>query len=139
MKTFDESKHRRDDLGRFAKMETSALKKQQIIELDEPQVPALEPAYGFADKERKNTKDHKAHAKEMGFKNQDDYEREACRFFNSSEGVLYYSERRKRFYRYDEKKGRYVTSSYGIIHTFMNVTKKKFKKIEVEDKLVWIK
>lgn len=98
-----------------------------------------ETAYGFANKERKYTKDHIAHAKEMGFKNQDDYEKEACRFFNSNEGELYYSERRDRFYRYDEKKERYVVSSYGVIHTFMNVTKKKFLKIEAEDKLVWIK
>ena len=34
-KRFDESKHRRDELGRFAKMETSVLKKQQTIKFDE--------------------------------------------------------------------------------------------------------
>ena len=32
---FDESKHRRDELGRFAKMETSVLKKRQTIELED--------------------------------------------------------------------------------------------------------
>ena len=66
-------------------------------------------------------------AKEMGFKNQDEYEKEACRFFHSNEGILYFSERRKRFYRYDEKRKRLVTSSNGIIHTFMELTDKKFK------------
>ena len=134
---FVESEHKRDERGRFAEMETSVLKKQQMIELDDSQMPTPETAYGFANKERKNTKHHREHAKEMGFKNQDDYEREACRFFNSSEGMLYYSERRDRFYRYDEKKGRYVTSSYGIVHTFMNITKKEFARKIKEDGLVW--
>lgn len=99
------------------------------------EVSSPERAYGFADKERKNTAHHTAHAKEMGFKNQDEYEREACRFFNSNEGELYYSERRNRFYRYDEKKKRLVTSSGGVIHTFMLITKKKMEDKIKEDKL----
>lgn len=94
-----------------------------------------EQAYGFVGKDRKNTAHHKNHAKEMGFNNQDEYEREACRFFNSNEGELYYSERRDRFYRYDEKKGRLVTSSNGVIHTFMPITKKKMGDKIKEDKL----
>ena len=102
-------------------------------------IPHIEYAYGFVDNIRKNTKDHILHAKEMGFKNQSDYEREACRFFNGNEGDLYYSVRRKRFYRYDKKKERMVVSSKGIIHTFMKKTSKEFSRTVREDKLVWIK
>lgn len=132
-KRFIESEHKRDERGRFAEMNTSALKKQQEILIDG--IPPVEYAYGFASKEKLSTKHHQDHAKEMGFKNQSDYEREACRFFNSHEGDLYYSERRKRFYRYDRKTKRMVASSDGIIHTFMVVSEKKFETKKKEDKL----
>ena len=35
IKEFDESEHKRDERGRFAEMETSALKKRQTIDLDD--------------------------------------------------------------------------------------------------------
>lgn len=37
IKEFDEREHKRDERGRFAEMETSALKKRQMIELKERQ------------------------------------------------------------------------------------------------------
>ena len=132
---FVESKHKRDELGRFAEMDTSELKKRQAKELKGGNNLHSEKAHGFADKERKNTKNHIAHAKEMGFKNQDEYEKAACDFFNEGEGDLYYRERRKRFYRYDRKTKRMVASSDGIIHTFMLVSEKKFETKKKEDKL----
>lgn len=38
MVEFDESKHKRDELGRFAKMSASELKERQMIELDNDKV-----------------------------------------------------------------------------------------------------
>ena len=94
-----------------------------------------ETAYGFADKERKNTAHHKKHAKEMGFKNQDEYERAACEFFNGKQGALYYEERRKRFYRYDERSKLLAVASDSVIHTFAIYTKKEFDRIKKQESL----
>ena len=134
-KQFIESEHKRDERGRFAEMDTSELKKRQAKELKGGNNLHPEKAHGFADKERKNTKHHIAHAKEMGFKNQDEYEKAACDFFNGRSGELYYSERRERFYRYDKKTQRMVVSSNGVIHTFMKVSLKKFEVKKKEDGL----
>lgn len=127
-KRFVESEHKRDERGRFAQMGTSELKKRQEREVVEHKNIYPEKAYGFAkDKNnRKGTKHHIAHAKEMGYNNQDDYEVAAVKFFNGNEGKLYYEPRRNRFYRYDEKTKRMCVSSNGIIHTFVLYTKKKF-------------
>lgn len=92
-------------------------------------------AYGFADKTRKNTKHHKRHAQEMGFKNQDEYERAAVEFFNSDKGKLYYGEARDRFYRYDEETHIIAISSNGIIHTFGYRTPKEFLKMKEQERL----
>ena len=99
------------------------------------EIPQPETAYGFANKERKETAHHKAHAKEMGFKNQDEYEKAACEFFNSNDGKLYYEPRRKRFYRYDEKNQRLAVSSKGIVHTFAIYTQKEFERIRKQERL----
>lgn len=113
--------------------------KERVAEInsttEKPKRPEVEEAYGFADKERQNTKNHVSHAKELGFKNQRDYERAAVDFFNSSRGKLYYSERRKRYYRYDERTGEMVVSSNGVIHTYLKRSKKDFQKIIGVDKL----
>ena len=128
-----------DSNGRFtSKNGTAELEKKYNDDLP-LNISKPEKAYGFANKERKNTKDHVAHAKEMGFKNQDEYERAACKFFNSNDGELYYSERRKRFYRYDKKNKRMCVSSNGIVHTFMIKTEKEFYKTSNGDKLKWIR
>lgn len=132
---FVESEHKRDERGRFVKMGTSELKAAAMIELENYSNLQPEKAYGFADNERMNTSHHVAHAKEMGFKNQSDYEKAAVSFFNGDEGELYYSERRERFYRYDKKSKRMVVSSDGVIHTFMIVSNKKFETKQREDKL----
>ncbi len=94
-----------------------------------------EIAYGFANKERKNTRHHKDHAKEMGYKNQDEYERAAVEFFNSDKGKLYYGNARDRYYRYNENTGEYAVSSNGVIHTYMKKTKKEFERAKIQEKL----
>ena len=56
--------------------------------------PKPPKAYSF---NRLNTKHHKDHAKEMGFKNTKEYEAAAVEFFNSDRGVLYYSNISKKY------------------------------------------
>ena len=109
-------------------------------ELDKKNAPLKsvqkpEIAYGFANKERKNTRHHKDHAKEMGYKNQDEYERAAVEFFNSDKGKLYYGNARDRYYRYNENTGEYAVSSNGVIHTYMKKTKKEFERAKIQEKL----
>lgn len=104
-------------------------KNAPLISVQKPEI-----AYSFANKERKNTRHHKDHAKEMGYKNQDEYERAAGEFFNGDKGKLYYSNARGKYYRYDEYSGKFAASSNGVIHTFKYVTKKEFKrKIKQDD------
>lgn len=52
---------------------------------------------------RLNTKNHIRHAKELGYKNQAEYEKAAADFFGSARGKLYIDLRLKEFYRYEEK------------------------------------
>ena len=84
---------------------------------------------------RLNTKNHIRHAKELGYKNQTEYEKAAIDFFNSKRGKLYYSSVRSRYYKYDTATGEFVVSSDGFIHTYYKVTQKKFAKIESQDEL----
>lgn len=94
--------------------------------------PKLEKATGF---NRLETKHHKRHAKEMGFKNTKEYEKAAVEFFNSDRGKLYYSETRGKFYRYDEKTKLFVSSSNGVVHTYDYVSKSDFQRKIRQDKL----
>lgn len=92
-------------------------------------------ATGFANKERKNTKHHLRHAREMGYKNQDEYERAGIEFFNSNRGKLYYSEKRKRYCKYDFRTNEFVSVTNGIMHTYMLKNKKEFEKTKQQEKL----
>ena len=94
--------------------------------------PKPPKAYSF---NRLNTKHHKDHAKEMGFKNTKEYEAAAVEFFNSDRGVLYYSEARDRDYRYQEQTGILCVSMGGVVNTFNVYSKKKFDLIKRQDKL----
>ena len=95
-------------------------------------LPIPEKAVRF---NRLETKHHRRHAKEMGFKNTRDYERAAIEFFNSNKGTLYYSRARGRFYRYDEKTKFFVSSSSVVIHAFDFVSKSEFMRKIRQDKL----
>ena len=104
---------------------TQELRERQIIELPESEAhPPIEKAFGF---HRLDTKHHQRHAREMGFKNMKEYELAAVEFFNSDKGKLYYSQARKRFYRYDEKSGKFVSSGEGMIYTFYFLRPKQFE------------
>ncbi len=134
---FEENKHLRDKDGKFTKgtdyrQNTSY---DEIRKNNDKNYKISEEVYGFANKERLNTKDHIQHAKDMGFKNQKEYERFACEFWNTKRGILYYSNRRKRYYRYEENTNLLCVVSNGIIHTFMYVSKNKFIKMLEQEKL----
>ena len=89
-------------------------------------------AYSF---NRLNTKHHISHAKEMGFKNQKEYEAAAVEFFNSDRGTLYYSNKSKKYYRYEEKTELFAVSSENVVHTFMKRTKKQFERKILQEEL----
>ena len=94
--------------------------------------PKPPKAYSF---NRLNTKHHKDHAKEMGFKNTKEYEAAAVEFFNSDRGVLYYSNKSKKYYRYEEKTELFAVSSENVVHTFMKRTKKQFERKILQEEL----
>lgn len=94
--------------------------------------PTVQKANQF---NRLNTAHHQRHAREMGFKNTREYERAAIEFFNSGKGVLYYSEARNLYYRYDEETGWLCICHDDVVHTLNIYTKKAFEKIKKQDKL----
>lgn len=94
--------------------------------------PPVQRAHKF---NRLNTAHHQRHAKEMGFKNLNEYENAAVNFFNSDRGKLYYSSKWEKFYRYDEATKELAVSSGGVVHTFWKRTPKEFERIRRQDKL----
>ena len=152
---FDESKHPRDDRGRFTdgaprhytqnmsyaeilRQEREAARlsldyfgsKKPIPAFDKDQVKRECPkeAYGFADRERLFTQHHQNHAKEMGYKNQQAYEIGAIDFWKRGIGKLYYSPTKDRYYRYNEVNQCFLSiDKDGVIHTYMLYSIKGFK------------
>ena len=140
MAEFDERKHPRKKDGKFAPKGNGESRKAELErkyndDLPLIQIPPIEKATGFANKDRLNTADHIAHAKEMGYKNQKEYEKGACDFFNSNQGKLFFGKRRNRYFRYDKKSGKLCVSSNGIIYTFLKYNLKKFNKIKEQEQL----
>ncbi len=137
---FREQDHPRDSGGKFTDKGASDGEKlreaisiySDDLEADAPPQKRHEPATGF---NRLETKHHQRHAKEMGFKNMQEYEKAAVSFFNSDKGKLYYSKARDRFYRYDEKTRIFVSSSNGLVHTFDFVSRSDFKRKMRQDDL----
>lgn len=138
---FREDEHPRESDGKFTDKGAGAgegekLRKAVRIYSDEPEKDAPpqkvpEPATGF---NRLETKHHQRHAKDMGFKTTKEYEKAAIAFFNSDKGRLYYSVKKDRYYRYEEKTNLFCSSSYGVIHTFLRYSPKKFEDIKRQDK-----
>lgn len=93
-----------------------------------------EKAYGFANKERKNTKHHRNHVEELGFKDGDDYEQGAIFFWEKGEGKIYKGKRRDDFAKYNPKTQEYVVvDKMGNVKTFYKMTVKKFKHIQIQE------
>lgn len=91
-------------------------------------------AYGFADKKRKNSPDHLRHAKEMGYKNQDQYESAAIDFWDNGEGEVFYGNKRNRFAKYNSKTREYVVVEVdGTLRTYYKVSFKKFQNIKKQE------
>ncbi len=84
---------------------------------------------------RPNTKNHIRHAKELGYKNQAEYEKAAAEFFMSTRGKLYIDKHSGKFYRYEEKTQLLaVVDGDGRICTFFRAESKKYfaRKIKQE-------
>ena len=74
-------------------------------------------------------------AKEMGFRDQKEYERAAIDFRNSGEGTRYYSFARKVFCKYNPKtKHKVVVNEDGIILTFHLETSTSFERKKAWEK-----
>ena len=129
---YREEDHPRDRDGRFTEKGASEGEKlrkavgiySDDLEADVPPQRRHEPATGF---NRLETKHHRRHAQEMGFKSMQEYEKAAVAFFNSDKGKLYYSRKNKRFYRYDERSRRFAASGEGMIYTFYFLRPTQFK------------
>lgn len=124
---WDEGKHPRDKDGKF--ISGSGSSSSDSSSAGNREAPN---AYSF---NRLDTKHHIAHAKEMGFKNPKEYEAAAVEFFNSDRGTLYYSNKSKKYYRYEEKTGLFAVSSENVVHTFMTRTKKQFERKVLQEEL----
>ena len=122
----EECKKHAAELKRIEESQKNFKSKNESFE-----IPEFKEAYEF---NRINTRHHIRHVRELGFKNQKEYEREAVRFFNSNEGKLYYSKQRDLFYRYERKTGLFVSvNRYGCVRTFMRISKKDFEKIATKE------
>ena len=111
-----------DGQSRYAKMSASEL-SEELAQEAPPKVTS------FANKERKYTNHHKHHAQEMGYRNQDEYEKAAIEFFNGNVGELYVSPQGD-WYRYDDRTRIVaVCDKDGIMRTFFDFkTKHGFEK-----------
>lgn len=137
MAKFDESKHPRDEDGKFTDGSKTYYRQnasyEDILATDKRASVANVPtAVKF---NRLNTKNHIRHAKELGYKNQAEYEKAAANFFSSTRGKLYIDLRLKKFYRYEEKTRLLaVVDGDGGICTFHRVENKNafIRKIKQE-------
>lgn len=119
--------------GRYVKGSGQGYNSQSDIQplknAVEQKAKSPETVYGFANKKLKNSPDHIHHAKEMGFKNQDEYENAAAEFWNSLDGEIYYGSKRGRFAKYNEKTKEYVVvDKDGTLRTYYLLPKKQFEK-----------
>lgn len=130
MAEFDESKHPRDEEGKFTykgggRQGTEGDKRREAVKKysDDPGRDMAEmglkrnpvKANGFV---RRDTKSHIKHAQDMGL-NQREYERAAIAFFNSNRGKLYFNNRSQKFYRYNDKTREFVScNDEGEIYTY---------------------
>lgn len=163
MAQFKESEHPRDSDGKFTYKRNSAKiikdignaikqhrNKRLNIPLDyfgtknnvpnvpsEKKIPNLpSEAFGFGSKELLNSQHHIKHMRDMGFDNPKEYEKSAINFWSNGDGDVFYSHTRKRFHKYNEKRGiMLVISPDGTIHTFYQVKPQKFKAIMLQERL----
>jgi len=102
-------------------------------EIDRLLVEMPKSAFGFS-KDRLHTKDHERHVKEMGFKTSKEYERAAIDFWEKDGGDLYYSKRRKTYYKYDERRKWFLSiDKEGTVRTFHLLPKKQFENRKDQD------
>ena len=100
-----------------------------------------ERAYGFFNKKLRNSPDHIRHAKEMGYKNQNEYEMAAIEFWDNYNAKIFYGAKRNRFAKYDYNTGKFVVvDKDGTIKTFYILSQKQFEKKKKQEVFEeWIK
>ena len=122
-------KDSKKSINKFHAMSIEQLKERQTIDRN-----SVENIPYASDFNRLKTAHHMGHAKEMGFKNQKQYETAAIKFWNSGEGDIYYSKKRNRFYKYNTKTLEFVAvSEKGVVYTYMNLSKNTFIRKEKQD------
>lgn len=85
---------------------------------------------------RPKTKHHNRHAQDMGL-NEKEYIQAAIDFFNGRDGDMYYSQKRKKYYKYDSRKKMIcVCGEDGTISTFMPFSNKEFERTFKRDVLI---
>lgn len=144
MAEFDESKHPRDEEGKFTykgsgRQGTEGEKRREAVKKysDDPGkdgksmgLSGVPEVYDF---NRLKTKHHLRHVQEMGYKNEKEYLLAAKKYWYSNEGI-YYRGIRGVYAKYNPKTGEYfICSPDGKIHSYYIVNKKKFEKIKLQE------
>ncbi len=116
-----------------ARLPLDFFSKENRKKLTREDIPS--EVYGFAN-DRLTTAHHQDHAREMGYKDPKQYEKGAIEFWRHGAGVIYASSLRNRIYKYDVKKGIFLSIGVdGNIRTFMIYSKRDFERKVVQEHL----
>ena len=116
-----------------ARLPLDFFSKENRKKLTREDIPS--EVYGFAN-DKLMTAHHRRHAREMGYKDPKQYEKGAIEFWRHGAGVIYASSLRNRIYKYDVKKGIFLSIGVdGNIRTFMIYSKRDFERKVVQEHL----
>ena len=149
MKPWREEDHPRDEIGRFTEKDdlffpqntpyAEILRRERELHripldyfgltedryADWADMPA--EVYGFADRKKLYTPHHIDHAKKMGFRTSEQYERAAIAFWAYGEGDVYITAKEPKFYKYNKETLEFISVGRdGIIYTYMKMEYKRF-------------
>ena len=151
MKPWREEDHPRDEIGRFTEKDdlffpqntpyAEILRRERELHripldyfgltedryADWADMPA--EVYGFADRKKLYTPHHIDHAKKMGFRTSEQYERAAIAFWAYGEGDVYITAKEKRFYKYNFKTKEFISvGTNKIVYTYMYINEADFER-----------
>lgn len=126
---WDEDKHPRDSDGKFSGKGQSYRANTSYSEIMDGAQSFPKDVPTASKFNRRDTKHHTVHAKEMGFKNQKEYEIAAVEFWNKDDGETFVGTKRNDYAKYNAKTEEYaVCRNDGIIKTYYKMNRKKFEK-----------